>query len=511
MSNSNSLFVIRAKHSTFAVFKFLDNFQKFKFGKCRFTIVVDNVNEKLEIDQELKSNVFRFPISSVVGSIEGEDYYKASAYIDFNGNKFLEFKPTKIANSHVFEISEELNHKFEKKDLISVVINCSGFNPNIFSCFSSIVRQGYDNVEIIIAYHNHDENYYLKQILDIIKEHKLKSNIKFVNSVKEEGMSFNIAVSIASGEYVLLMSHEDFLVENALEEFHNACIKDKSLVAMSNGFSMETERMVSFSKEESDVRDYTNSCPVLFFRNNDEFELDTDFKEFGSLWNAWVVLSKSGLRISKVEENLFWFDDTKDSVRYARFQHFAKDVYNLIIKKHKIYKRVSVVVDCSSGVENLGNLVASLYIQSLQPHEIVFTNYKDIHEVVENIADNFGFKFVPALSNSKIIDVSKDCDVMFFTKSDSIIYGRSIERVSNIPSGKIFKGNIGRMPSKDRYLLSKGEKVLNTISQLRVVDERPSELSSGDCIAVQSIDVPKYLRGSFKESSVIDADFVVFK
>ena len=102
--------------------------------------------------------------------------------------------------------------------MISILLPTYNTNPAYLrSCIDSVLSQSYDNWELCIS----DDNSTSDQTKSVINEYVEKYNNIKATFRKENGhisKSSNTALSMAKGDYISLLDHDDILPPNALFE-----------------------------------------------------------------------------------------------------------------------------------------------------------------------------------------------------------------------------------------------------------------------------------------------------
>ena len=144
----------------------------------------------------------------------------------------------------------------ENRPLVSVVVPTYNFGKYISKCVDSILKQSYDNIEIIIVNDGSTDD--TKNILEELR--KGNANIKVINKANE-GVSTarNIGLEIASGEYIIFVDGDDYLSEDAVEYLVGLVDKPKADFGLSkNCFMREGEyQVVSDNIKELGPQDAT--------------------------------------------------------------------------------------------------------------------------------------------------------------------------------------------------------------------------------------------------------------
>jgi len=104
------------------------------------------------------------------------------------------------------------------RPLVSILVPTYNTNPkHLRECLDSVLAQTYDNWELCIA----DDKSPSQETRDVIKEYAQKhKNIKYVFSDKNQhiALTSNLAMTLAKGEYISLLDHDDLLLPHALYE-----------------------------------------------------------------------------------------------------------------------------------------------------------------------------------------------------------------------------------------------------------------------------------------------------
>lgn len=121
------------------------------------------------------------------------------------------------------------NYKiFEYNPLYSFIVPTYNVSKELLKqCIDSLLNQTYKNFEICIA----DDNSTLKETIDTLKEYENNPKIK-ITYRKENGMiskASNSAISMAKGEFIVLVDNDDLVEKDALYYITEALNKNKNL------------------------------------------------------------------------------------------------------------------------------------------------------------------------------------------------------------------------------------------------------------------------------------------
>ena len=131
-----------------------------------------------------------------------------------NDSTYMKWRENNVLNQT--ELFRQRNVDFKKKPLISILVPIYNTNPQFFEDMIESVRmQTYENWELCIANASPDN-----QVLSDILKKKQDSRIKVINVPENKGIAqnTNAALSIAKGEYIGLLDHDDMLAEDTLFE-----------------------------------------------------------------------------------------------------------------------------------------------------------------------------------------------------------------------------------------------------------------------------------------------------
>ena len=108
----------------------------------------------------------------------------------------------------------------QKKDLVSVVVNCHNSEKYVTECINSIINQSYKDLEIIVWDNNsHDQTYEIINKLAIVEKRlKLYKGEKFLTL----GSARNNALNKCSGDWIAFLDSDDVWEQNFLSDQMNA-------------------------------------------------------------------------------------------------------------------------------------------------------------------------------------------------------------------------------------------------------------------------------------------------
>lgn len=210
-----------------------------------------------------------------------------------------------------------------KNSLVSIVIPVYNGQNHIRKCIESLLKQTYENIEIVVVNDGSSDNTDL--VLDDVQ--KEDQRIRVVNQ-ENKGVSYarNVGITFANGEYLLFVDSDDSLKENAIETIMKSIDNDSDLVVF--GFSVigndnrKNDTKVLSNLKNSKADKYTLLQAVLSTKEN----------IYGYAWRSlysvkllksYELLFPEGIKIS--EDYLFFVK----SIYYSnKVTIIDKELYN---------------------------------------------------------------------------------------------------------------------------------------------------------------------------------------
>lgn len=178
---------------------------------------------------------------------------------------YIEWFDQHKATEEQLDRQRKISKDFKYRPLISILLPTYNTNPTYLrSCIDSVLSQSYDNWELCIS----DDNSTSEQTKDVIKEYVEKYDNVIVTFRKENGhisKSSNTALSMAKGDYISLLDHDDILPPNALFEVVNAINKNPEVDLIytdEDKIDHEGNHIEPFFKPDWSP-DFMNSCNMI--------------------------------------------------------------------------------------------------------------------------------------------------------------------------------------------------------------------------------------------------------
>lgn len=224
-----------------------------------------------------------------------------------------------------------------KEPKISLIITYFNLGEYIQDCVLSILKQTYQNFEIIIV--NDNSNQKNTNILNEISHEKIKK----INLEENCGqlLAFEEGLKNASGEFICMIDADDILLPNYLKTLLYAHLNNNfALITCNHGEINENNEIVSYKIQAKSDMKY-NQIEDLF-KINDFFEIKEVKAPFG-LW-SWnpsssAMFRKSALEILKLYPDKKYWKTGADKVVFSLLHLVGGSAnitsVNLLYRHHK--------------------------------------------------------------------------------------------------------------------------------------------------------------------------------
>lgn len=153
------------------------------------------------------------------------------------------------------------NTKKPRKDYVSIIVPAHNAEEHIEKCILSLVKQTYDNIEIIVV--DDDSGDHTKDIVSQIHDYRLHyMQVKHHNAAltRHEG------VHRSTGEYVCFVDADDFVVDTYVEVLRSALKASKADISSARIVSYADEEDLVSSQSQMKMRVETNT--LKYFSEN---------------------------------------------------------------------------------------------------------------------------------------------------------------------------------------------------------------------------------------------------
>jgi len=230
--------------------------------------------------------------------------------------------------------------------LVSVIIPCYKQAHYLDESLNSVFKQTYSNWECIIVNDGSPDN------TDQVAKQWCKKDNRFTYLEKSNGglsSARNAGIKKSKGELILPLDADDILHKDYLSKLTPELTKDKSLAIVScfsKFFVKTTDNVVYESKPKgSNINNilFENSIVASsLFRKSCWDEVggyDEQMKNGFEDWEFWISITKSGHKYKIVEEFLFYYRRTKESMLSDTLKNHRISNLQYVIEKHEdLYK-----------------------------------------------------------------------------------------------------------------------------------------------------------------------------
>ena len=225
------------------------------------------------------------------------------------------------------------------KPLISIIIPFYKKKKYVGQTINSIIKQSYKNFELILIYDDPDKSdlEYIKKILKNIKRKKIIINNNNIGA----GLSRNLGISKAKGEYISFIDSDDIWKKDKLKN-QLLFMLDSKIEFCFTSYSIINEKntIIKFikAKKNIDYKDLIKSCDIGLSTVMLKTRLlkKTKFTKIKTKedYILWLKLSKKNIKMMGLDQKLVLWRKLDNSLSSSVFQR-VKDafyVYNTFLK-----------------------------------------------------------------------------------------------------------------------------------------------------------------------------------
>lgn len=317
------------------------------------------------------------------------------------------------------------------KEMVSVVIPVHNSEKYITKCLDSVLKQKYQNFEIIIILDNCTDN-----TEKIVNRYVLKNkNIsKIISNCKSAGLSRNIGLENVKGKYICFLDSDDYIDENYILKLLETIKKENADVVFCGYNKFNDENIEEYSKckyaifEEKNIKNnFLKNC----FRYKSNEDLGTT-----SVWAAIYKMDNINKnKILFLDENKILSEDTLFNLEYlmtAQKVVFLNDnlyYYNKgnntsitqLLNTNRLKnidawynKCIQIIKNNKCCIKNL-NISYLLYlIDYIKQEAIKVESYKEFKDDINNIRTDTLEKVIKHYGNVKEFDKKKKLILILF-------------------------------------------------------------------------------------------------
>jgi len=206
--------------------------------------------------------------------------------------------------------------------LVSIIIPTFNRVHLIGETLQSVISQTYTNWECIVV----DDNSTDETIQKVVSFQEKDCRFKLIKKSKEErqgaGISRNVGLKIASGEYIQFLDSDDILKENKIEEQIKLLLNENEYTIATckwGKFSSLNKGISIYENKEDyrdfiDIKDYFNLIGSYggFFPSH-SFLINKKLIDYSGYWNEWLTTNDDGeffFRILLKSQKILFSDKT---------------------------------------------------------------------------------------------------------------------------------------------------------------------------------------------------------
>ena len=221
-------------------------------------------------------------------------------------------------------------------DLVSAIIPFYKKKKFIKETISSILKQTYENIEIVIVYDDTE-----KDDLNFLRENFSDNNkIRIIVNDRNLGAGYsrNKGIVAAKGNYISFIDADDLWSKEKIFKQINYMKKNNLQISHTSYEIISEEGLILGTRKSRSFNDYKNiltSCDIGLSSVLLKKDLITEDIKFANLktkedFVLWLKILKSGFKIGALEEPLMSWRKTKGSLSSSIFQKLKDGfkVYN---------------------------------------------------------------------------------------------------------------------------------------------------------------------------------------
>ncbi len=194
------------------------------------------------------------------------------------------------------------------KPLVSIITTVYNQQNTIEECLLSVLTQSYDNIEYIVIDAASKDN-----TLEVIK--KYENGIDYYVSEPDRGIyaGINKGLSLASGEYILILNSDDWYTEGAVSELVKMAIRNNAHITAAHATMLDSSgRQKSINKSIWGPQVYI-LCSLrheTMLVNRDTYEIIGAYDESRQIISDWLWMLKAYEFCTKVailDKNVLFF------------------------------------------------------------------------------------------------------------------------------------------------------------------------------------------------------------
>ena len=279
--------------------------------------------------------------------------------------------------------------------MVSVVVPCYNGEKYVKRCLDSILKQSYDNFEIIIINDGSTDN-----SDEIIRKYLSDDRVKyFKQENKGIGKTRNFGISKASGEYVTFLDIDDYFDNQALEKMVKFSLENNLDIVVSD-----------YYVQDKDVKQYKiKDFGITDVKGNPDIILDINFAPWGKLYRKDLIENITFEENLKYEDAPFVVKALLKAKRVGKLDY--PTVYYTVnsgsettVRDDKVFDIIKIVDIIREELEKRGldDISKKIIVKTLTNHTIQ-QRYNNSSNSMKFIDEAFSYmeKHVPDYKSDK--------------------------------------------------------------------------------------------------------------
>lgn len=313
---------------------------------------------------------------------------------------------------------------------VSIIIPVYNGEKFIKKCIESILKQTYQNYEIIII--NDGSTDRTKETIESLKNEKLK-----LYNIKNAGVSNarNYGMNQANGDYILFVDADDKIDNKTLEVLVNKQKEYKVDIIRYNGYiqdekgnfeklemPIDNNTIINSKKDLKKIIKLINGSlrcysPLLFIRNSDIIQFDSSLTYLEDKLFYLQNMTNGDKKILFIDEMLYYYNYNKRS-KTKDINNFKNNILDMLEATKKIDSVVKELGD-RSNITNCSLL--SLFIYRIE-YLANISKYKEFKIVMDALFKINEFKQLIDMDNIIVKDTQKIFYKLLQRKSFFLLY-----------------------------------------------------------------------------------------
>jgi len=206
---------------------------------------------------------------------------------------------------------------------VSIIVPIYNVEMYLEKCISSILKQTYQNIEVILVNDGSTDN-----SPSICKNFLNKDNRIVYISQKNCGLSSarNAGLDNATGEWILFVDSDDYLEINMVNELISLALEHSADIVSCNVFNVYENGKKSSDAKKAYIKEFSYIELVKGLLTQEEIR----FEVWNKLWKKELI-SDVRFKIGQISEDIYF--DHVVFKRSKKFVYTSKCLYNYLIKR----------------------------------------------------------------------------------------------------------------------------------------------------------------------------------